>query len=173
MDGSGRRRFSILAATIGLTTFGGCLGNVLRRGDESPNRTDSSDGTDYLGALSKAGPGGFSNSDDGRSGWVHTVANGETYAVTFDVRICHESQSEVAVELYKSATGEYTLSFATNGGPHSESDCNFGTHLNGSGSIPTDFESLNVDVNGETLRNAKREGTFARLHPLPDPIDAR
>lgn len=168
-----RRRFLSLTGTIGLATFAGCVGNAFGGSDKTPDDTDPSDSANFLGSLSKGGPSEFSNSDDVHSGWVHTVADGETYDVTFDVRICHDSREEVEVELYRRATGEYALSFTTDGGPHGESDCNFGTQINGSGSIPTDFESLSIDANGGNLRTVDREGTFAALHPLPDPIDLR
>lgn len=168
-----RRRFLVFGGSIGLTTLAGCQGIVSEPSGGGTNRTDSSDGTNYLGALSKGSPGEFSNLDDGRSGWVHTVAHGETYGVTFDARICHDAGDEVKVELSEQVSGEYTLSFTTGGGTHGGSGCNFGTRVNGGGSIPTDFQSLNVDVNGETLETVQREGTMASLQPLPDPIDAR
>jgi hypothetical protein len=144
----------------------GCLNgvpDVSGQDDETTNTTDSSDSTNFLGALSKGGPSKFSDSNDVRSGWVHTVANGETYGVTFDVRICHNDKDEVKVELYKRTTGEYALSFTTNGGTHGESDCSFGTRITGSGSIPTDFESLNIDVNGGTLETIEKK----KVHSQP------
>lgn len=166
-----RRRFLTLTGTIGLTTFAGCLGGRANQSNDISNGTESPGDDNYLGTLAKGGPGEFSESEDVHSGWVHTVADGETYDVTFDVRICH--QDEVEVEFYKRESDKYTLSFSTDGGTPSKSDCDFGTQITGSGSIPTDFGSLNVDVNGETLRRIKREGTLPSLHPLPDPIDAR
>lgn len=176
---TGRRRFLALTCATGLATVAGCQRYVSELGAEDSDRTGSSDGADsperrsYLGVLSKAGPSEFSDSDDGHSGWVHTVAHGETYDVTFDVRICHDSRDAIEVDLFERASDEYALSFDTGGGAHRESDCNFGTHVTGSGSIPTDFESLSVTVNDEPLQTMNRDGTLPRLQPLPDPIDAR
>ena len=169
----GRRRFLALTSAVGLTSFAGCQGDGSPGGDDVPDSTESPGNSNHLGALSKAGPSEFSDSEDVHSGWLHTVAHGETYDVTFDARICHGSGDAVEVDLFERASDEYALSFTTSGGPHRKSDCNFGTRLTGSGTIPTDFESITVAVNDETLLTANREGTFPRLHPLPDPIDAR
>lgn len=173
MRDDSRRRLLTLAGTTSLAALAGCLGSGLGRGNKSRDDPDTPDGISRLGAVSKAGPSEFSDSDDVHAGWVHTVAHGETYDLTFDVRVCHGRQDAVEVDLSGGRTGEYALSFETDGGTPTESNCGFGTRVTGSGLLPTDFESLTVDANGETLRTMQRDGTLPSLRPLPDPIDAR
>lgn len=161
-----RRRILLLIGTAGVTSLAGCQSNI-------PGQSDGTSGTtDTLGlSLSKGGPSELS--DDVHSGWVHLVAHGESYDVTFDARVCHRLQDEVEVELSERTTGEYTLAFTTDGGTHSESNCDFGTRIKGGGTIPSDFELLAVTLNGEPVQTVEREGTLPTLRPLPDPIDGR
>lgn len=166
MPENGRRRFLALIGTAGAVTLAGCQGNVSKQSNETTTTRDT------LGlGLSKSGPSELS--DDAHSGWVHLVAHGETYDVTFDVQVCHGTQDEVKVELEESETDEYALVFTTNGGTRSDSNCDFGTRIKGGGRIPTDFELLTVVLNGETIQTVKKDGTLPTLHPLPNPIDGR
>lgn len=161
-----RRQFLIFTGTVGVASLAGCLDDVPERGGRPSTETDT------LGlSLSKSGPGELS--DDVHSGWVHLVAHGETYDVTFDARVCHRQQDEVEVEIYESDPDEYTLAFTTDGGTHSESDCDFGTRIKGGSTIPSDFELLAVSLNGETIQAVEKDGTLPTLRPLPDPIDGR
>lgn len=171
-----RRHFLKLGSIAGITSLSGCQDVI---GEVATNRSEND--TNDLGlAISSSGPKCLHREDDIQSGWVHTVADGETYDMTFDVRISHGQGEEVEADLTTvSNSTEYVLGFAIEKQPEesseqkqpiSESDCDPGTRLKGGGNIPDDFEMLRVSVNDRTLTTIEREGTFGTLHPLPDPI---
>lgn len=161
------RRFLILSGTIGMSSFAGCQ-------ESTPSQEGTpADDSDTLGlTLSKSGPGRLADSGEVHSGWVHVVAHGQTYDVTFDARICHGHQDEVEVDLTDGMSDVYALEFSTNGEIDDDSECNYGTRIVGSSTIPTDFDSLRIKVNGRTIQTVEKESTTAILRPLPDPIES-
>lgn len=176
MDTLKRRHFLKLGGIAGLTALSGCQDGI---GGQA--KTPSEGNADDLGlAISSSGPGCLHQWDDTHSGWVHTVAHGETYDMTFDVRISHSPGKKVNVNLTTTPlSSEYVLEFTIEDQteesterkqPISDSDCDIGARLQGGGSIPSDFKMLRVTVNDKTLKIIERNGTFAALHPLPDPI---
>ncbi|WP_306053393.1 hypothetical protein [Natronococcus wangiae] len=171
-----RRHFTKLGSIAGVTALSGCLDVI---GDVTTNRSE--DARDDLGlSISSSGSGCLQHGDDIQSGWVHTVADGDTDGMTFDVRVSHRQGEEVDANLTTTPTpSEYALKFTIEESseesderdkPISDSDCDTGTRLKGGGSIPDDFEVLQVTINDKALKTIEREGTFGTLHPLPDPI---
>lgn len=142
--------------------------------------TDSRD--DSLGlAGANSGPGPLADGEDVHSGWVHVVAHGETYDVTFDARICHGVDERGTVDLTRDIANSYLLTFGTEASPETRSraapsdggsDCDFGTRITGGGRIPTDFEELRVTAGSDTIQTVLEEGTMPIMRPLPDPIDS-
>jgi len=161
-----RRQFLVLAGTASAVSLTGCQTSSAQRGNDPPNATDAR-GL----ALAKSSGSAVSESDDVHSGWVHAVADGETYDVTFDLRVCHGRETEVTADLSGGPTNEYVLSFDTTGSTDGETDCDYGTRIKGGGTLPTDFETLRVTANGRTLQTLDNEGTMPRLRPLPDPLE--
>lgn len=178
---SPRRRFLAFATSTGTLGVAGCL--TLFRNDTPGDDATGAQETDTRPlTLSKSGPSDLAESSEVYSGWVHVVAHGETYDLTFDVRLCHERGEEVAVNLHGLSGGDYDLDFDTTGSTETRktptdsnavSHCGFGTRITGSGTLPQDFQSLRVTANGRTLQTLENEGTMPVMRPLPDPIDAR
>lgn len=166
MEDIHRRQFLFLGGVTGMASLAGCQLSSARRGNDPPEDTDAR-GL----ALSKSRGSELSESDDVHSGWVHVVADGETYDVTFDLRVCHGRQEEATVGLEQRVTNEYALEFETTGEADGESDCEYGTRITGGGTLPTEFEMLRVTANGRTLQTLENEGTMPRLRPLPDPLE--
>lgn len=175
-----RRRVLALGVVVGSVGTSGCLTAMSAGGDESGD--DGTAGTNNADVrsltLSKSGPGTLADASDVHSGWVHVVAHGETYDVTFDVRISHDRTEEAEVSLRGFPGGEYDLELATSEASETpklaKPDAGgrqFGTRITGSGTLPIDFESLRVTANGETLRTVENEGTMPVMRPLPDPVE--
>lgn len=176
-----RRRVLALAGTSSVLASAGCLSSLVGPEDtpESNGTTENQDVRPLT--LAKGSPKNLIESDEVYSGWVHVVAHGETYDLTFDVRLCHERGREVTVDLYGLPGADYDLEFATGASetrattPESAavSNCEFGTRINGSSTLSLEFERLRVTANRRVLQTIEREGTTAVMRPLPDPIDAR
>lgn len=175
-----RRRVLALGATSGAIASAGCVSGLLRSGEDGPTENQEEDRRPLT--LAKGSPGSLADSDEVHSGWVHVVAHGETYDLTFDVRSCHEPGREVTIDLHGIPGGEYDLGFATTEASKTgattteadaDSDCAFGTRINGSGTLPLEFEKLRITADGRTVQTVEKEGTMAVMRPLPDPIDVR
>lgn len=171
-----RRQFIKLSGAAGITALSGCQDVV---GKEVGN--SRKENTDDLGlAISNSGSGCLSQWDDELSGWVHTVAHGESYDITFDLRISHNRGDEINADLTKAEKSDgYLLQFTidnSTGTPDkrtqsiNDSDCNLGTRIKGGGSIPLDFNILYINVNGDNIKTIDRKGSFAAIHTLPDPV---
>lgn len=177
MDSLRRRRVLRFGGVAGVAALAGCQGVIGFQDAEPPH-----DSADTLGlAIAKSGPSCLSTTEDAHSGWVHTVANGRTYAVTFDIRVSHARGGAVTMDLTSTPLpGEYILAIMTaNQGedtrkpivPPNDPDCDVGTRVIGGGSVPLNFETLRVTMNGKTIQTVEREGTFPKLTPLPNPIE--
>jgi hypothetical protein len=177
-----RRRFLKFGGVASTVATAGCLASAFGGGDtpgeESAGPTESKDALGL--ALAKSGPGSLAESDEVHSGWVHVVAHGETYDVTFDVRVCHRRGEVVTIDLGHAIGGEYVLAIATGeatdtrkttSDPDTGSGCDFGTRIKGGGRLPNDFETLRVTADGRTIQTVENEGTVPILRPLPDPVD--
>ncbi len=171
-----RREVLALGAAVGSLGASGCL-TAISTGNGKPGDERATDEVDIRDlTLSKGGPGTLADASEVHSGWVHLVAHGDAYDLTFDVRIEHGWTEEVQVSLRGIPGGEYDLAFGTteaSGTPSGSADADdraFGTRVRGSGTLPTDFESLRVTAGGETLRTVDNERTMPVMRPLPDPI---
>jgi hypothetical protein len=166
----------IVAATGCLDSVSGYDGSGSTTTD-TPNAAEDSPGL----AFSKSGPGQLAESDEVHSGWVHVVAHGETYDLTFDVRICHGRGSIATAELDSSTAGEYVLGFSTMSATETNSastdstpgsDCDFGTRMVGSGRLPGDVETLEVRNTYGIIQPVVIEGTTPIMRPLSDPVES-
>ena len=74
-----RRRFLGWGGGVLALGLAGCLSSLPGRGESTSVNRD-----EIPHSVSKAGPSTFDASDDELTGWVHVVANGETYLVTYN-----------------------------------------------------------------------------------------
>lgn len=170
---SPRRRAVLRGLALATTaSLAGCSGPG--GDDDEPTPTDRSPrvGVSY----SAGGARCHDDVDRATVGWVHTVAHGERYDVTFDAILGHETGEEVSVELTHVAANDYELAFSSPSQATTEKTtdrdtrCLFGTRVTGGGTVPTDFETLRVTGGGERLLTIEREGTTPTLHRLPTPV---
>lgn len=120
------------------------------------------------------GPGCF-DAPTPNAGWVHEVAAGESYAVTLNATVVHERGERVEPNATEWADGRYRLDLRTvpdDGRAKTPENCRAASSLRIGMSLPTDYERLEIAVNGRTLRTIERENTVADLYQLPNPIDA-
>ena len=176
-----RRRFLRLSAAAGVVGTAGCLSALSTRSDtHNEDSTKSGDRPDNRGlVLAVGGPSSLAKSDDVDSGWVHVSKHGDSYHMTFDVRISHERHEEVPVELVGVPQIGYTLRFTTAsasetnpGAITSDPDHEFGTQITGSGTLPIEFEKLHITIDGRTLQTIEEKRKLAIMRQLPDPIEA-
>lgn len=120
---------------------------------------------------------------DSDSGWVHDVAVGESFAVTLEATVVHDSNHTVTANVGRESRGIYHVDLRTVSGdgtaPRTKADaaeepaggCT-ATHLTLGTSLPTDYSEFAVTMNGRTVRTVEYDGTTADLHRLPNPINA-
>ena len=163
-----------LGAT-GIAPLAGCV--TLATGDDEPPTEQSTDGVAQPLLYSTGGSGWLPDPDSTETGWVHTVAHGKRYDVTFAVPLARDTNQEASVSLTHAGADDYELTFSA-GDQESDrentprdTDSVPGTHVRGGGSIPADFASLRIVAGDEPVRTIRRDGTFPKLHRLPTPIE--
>ena len=166
MGDPSRRR---ILGLVGIAALSGCL--ITARQEPT---SESESITTGLGAIGRSESRCLAPSEDVYSGWVHTVAHGETYDFTFDVRVAHREGGRVNIDLTERLSGDHVLEFTTDDSSgddvSDDTDCVSGSRIEGSGRLPLDFETLRVTLNGETLQTLEQSGGFGMMRPLPDPI---
>lgn len=183
MDSSSRRRFLQGMGSSGTLALAGCLGQVV---DQEGQPSEAYEPGEEMGHVaSSSGPHCLEDDPggEGATGWIHTVASGDAYHVTWDLRIEHERSETIESRLSSRPGDEYELAFfdaavgatgADSNGesvPLSEEDCPVGTRLRGGGSVPSDFERLTLLVYDVEIVVLERAGTVPTLRELPDPIE--
>ncbi|WP_135854662.1 hypothetical protein [Halorussus salinus] len=115
------------------------------------------------------------------AGWVHEVAVGHSFAVTLNATVVHERGRTVDATVTRVTPGAYRIDLRTvpeetrSDEPEDKSppeDCRAATDLRVSASLPTDYRSFEVTIDGRTLRTVENEDTTADLYQLPNPINA-
>lgn len=143
----------------------------------SPEISDSNSVTGIT--VSSSGPACVDQLVEENTGWVHTVASGRYYSITFNTTIRHNRTNEVMVNLTGSGSGIYELRIRTQKQQNISkkassvtSSCQTATRVTGGGAVPTDIEVLRVTVNNKTIQRINIEQTFPTLRRLPNPIPA-
>lgn len=169
-----RRRFLALGAATGVTALTGCA-EQLSPGDA----TTSSAGASDPGVAVVKTTGSLPPSKTVHSGWIHLVADGTGFDMTFDVRICHGFDAGVEASLDDRRSGRYEVTFSktqrtdnskTPPAQTDQSGCEYGTRINGSATLPKDLDVLTVTSNGDQLLEFEKEGGTGEMRPLPDPL---
>jgi hypothetical protein len=161
----------VLAGAVLLTAVPGIagLGGPTAPTDPGPDPEDPPFST-------SAGTGCFEGEGDysPNAGWVHEVAVGTSYAVTLNATILHDSGTVVQGSVEPLGDGEYELAIQVveatddHGRECDTLDTTFGMGV----SLPTDYESFVVTVDGEPVRRVENDAaTTADLYPLPNPIN--
>jgi hypothetical protein len=130
--------------------------------------------------VSTNGPSCVDTITDSDGGWVHVVADGNQYDVTFNLTVSHDSRERVSTDLASDGSGVYELQFVTDSNRttareetqsrETTQSCSTGTKLVGAVSLPTEFERLDVTVNDNRVATFERVGTFPTLRELPNPV---
>ncbi|WP_158056661.1 hypothetical protein [Halorussus halophilus] len=117
------------------------------------------------------------------AGWVHDVAVGKSFAVTLNATVQHAPTETVKASVTKVSPGYFRIDLRTVQSDRSEAaqqkmndTASVGcteTELRLATSLPTDYESFEITMNGRTLRTVEYDGTVADLHQLPNPIEGR
>lgn len=159
----------LLGLTVGIL-IGSVVGNPLTTGVQPPT-SNSAPPTTY----SSSGPSCYDGPEE-NTGWLHVVANGETWATTLDATIVHPRGTEVDLNVSQRPAGTYEIAFTTGEATSaskavgSPENCRLATTLNVGTALPRpDFV---ITVNGRTIRSVTQEETVANLYPLPNPINA-
>lgn len=101
------------------------------------------------------------------TGWSYRVASGETDTLTANVTVGHAADQSVNGSFERVAPGEYAFRVETvsAGKTARPTDCSTGSTAQVTASLPTEWQSLAVTVDGETVTTVVNDGqTTAELH---------
>lgn len=100
------------------------------------------------------------------TGWSYQVASGDTHTVTANVTVGHAADESVNGSFERVAPGEYAFRVETvSAGRSGQSpDCPTGSTAQATASLPTDWRTVSVVVDGETVATVTNDGeTTAEL----------
>jgi hypothetical protein len=131
-----------------------------------------SDGTTSTPRYSYGTSGGCFDGANPNSGWVHVVANGETWATTVNATVVHDPGTVVDVTVRERPSGrtEIALQTSTETTDAAREECLSATTLTIGAAVAT--PELVVTMNGDTVRTISQDETTPNLYPLPNPINA-
>lgn len=169
----------VLVFLLGMVVGGaGGIGSglVSSASDDSPRDFDSP-------PLSLSSASSSCGETRANSGWVHDVAVGKSFAVTLNATVQHAPTETVSVNVSKISSERFRIDLQTVPSDRSEaaqqkmnettsSRC-AGTELRLATSLPTDYESFEITIDGRTIRTVEYDGTGADLHQLPNPVEGR
>jgi hypothetical protein len=162
----------VLAGAVVVSVFPGVLGlgGSVGPTDTGPDPENPPFST-QAGTGCYDGPGDYSQN----AGWVHEVAAGTSYAVTLNATVLHPAGTSVEGDVVRRRPGEYELAIRTVTSTDAPDrgcellDTSFGMGV----SLPTDYESFVVTIDGESIRRVENGATTtAELYPLPNPVNA-
>ena len=100
------------------------------------------------------------------TGWSYQVASGDTYTVTANVTVGHAADESVNGSFERVAPGEYAFRVETVSAGRSGQtpDCPTGSTAQTTASLPNEWRSVAVVVDGETVATVRNDGeTTAEL----------
>lgn len=115
-------------------------------------------------------------------GLLQTTPVGDNTTVTVNTTIEHDRSVRPTVHLVERSDGEYAAVIRTtnrNSGadnatvtPSTESACRTGTHVVLTAALPSDYDRITVEVDGEVVATVESNGLFPSVTSLPAPIEA-
>jgi len=100
------------------------------------------------------------------TGWSHQIASGESYTVTANVTVGHAADESVNGSFERVAPGEYAFRVETvsAGKAAQPTDCPTGSTAQLSASLPNDWRSVTITVDGDAVATVRNDGeTTAEL----------
>lgn len=110
------------------------------------------------------------------AGWVASGTTPNSRFVTVNATIAHDRDRQLAqprVEVVGDRQYRISLTLTGAGTDTAPDDCPVGSHVSVSASLPTDFRSVTVVVDGQPVRTVERpQTTTLQLYPLASPVNA-
>jgi hypothetical protein len=171
MKGKGMR-FNARTLVFGLF-IGLVIGGITVSAVPLSAPSQSTEAPSHQTSYSNTGPSCY-DGNQSNSGWLHVMANGERWAITFDTTILHPEKKEVNLDVFERPTGTYEFAFKivesdSTPEPRDE-DCRIATTL----TVVTALEKPDfvVTVDDRTVQSVDQEDTMPELYQLPNPINA-
>jgi hypothetical protein len=146
----------VVLASAGIPAIGGPPGGT--------GTGDGPDPADPPGSLSTA-TGCVPGADVG-TGWAHEVASGDSRTFTANVTVAHDARETVNASFETIRPGEYAFRVdVVEGGKGGSPGCATGSTAQVAASLPVEYESVTVVVDGETIATVANDGdTIADLY---------
>lgn len=110
------------------------------------------------------------------AGWIASGTQPNSRFVTVNATIAHDRDRQLAkprVEVVGDRQYRIEVSLDDRGTDTAPADCPVGSHVTVSASLPSDFRSVTVVVDGEPVRTIERpQTTTLQFYPLTDPMNA-
>lgn len=163
----------VLAFLLG-AVVGPAIGPLVP-GDAGADRGPAPESPPY--SLSYGGSQCLADAVRPNGGWVHEMAAGYSYAITVNATIPHGRGETVAANVSRTAPGAYEIALgADDGGANASktpsAGCRVGTTVDLAASLPTEYDRVDVTVDGRTVLTVENEDTVADLYRLPNPVGA-
>lgn len=161
-------RTLIIGVSIGLI-IGGMTVTAVPLGAPLQSEEEPTHQTSY----SSAGPSCYDETQT-NSGWLHVMANGESWAITLETTILHPKDEVVEFEITERPTGTYEIAFVTvesdSTTKRSDKECRTATTF----TVATSLERPDFDVtfDGRTIHSVNQDDTMPELYQLPHPLNA-
>lgn len=96
---------------------------------------------------------------DADTGWAHEVATGTSRTFTANLTVAHDAAEELNVSFETLRPGVYVFSVdVVDGGTSGSPDCTTGSTVEFAASLPTDYERVELRVEGETVETVGNDG---------------
>ncbi|SEO73748.1 hypothetical protein SAMN04487948_104464 [Halogranum amylolyticum] len=97
--------------------------------------------------------------NDTDTGWAHEVASGMSRTFTANLSVTHAPNETVNVSFEVSQPGSYVLAVdVVDGGKEGSPDCPTGSTVEFAASLPTEYERVEIVVDGQTVETVENDG---------------
>lgn len=109
-------------------------------------------------------------------GWLYSVADGDHYNDAFNVTVRHAWGESATANVTGGVAGDYTLAVETAGTKRRPAvttrSCAVGTTLVGAGTLPTNYSSVELTVDGRVVATIENDQTTPTLHRVDGAVRA-
>ncbi|SDM35718.1 hypothetical protein SAMN04487949_1394 [Halogranum gelatinilyticum] len=143
----------LLTSAVGLVAFDVQPANA----DRGPDPTSPPHSYSY-------GGGSCTAPEQADTGWAHEVATGTSRTFTANFTVVHDADEELNVSFDTHRPGVYVLDLSVverddrRGSESDSSDCTTASILEFAASLPTDYERVELRVDGETVETVENDG---------------